>query len=260
MALGDRKTAIGCRTGETQEVRVGSAKKFFPQRFERIQAGTPGSLWKLIFAATSTGRGCGRDLDLKGVAGPSRFHGRAKSEAAMKILVLVALTVLGSIPALAQDQASCKAFFQVLRADAGMPGLRIGLDRGQKRWWESEGQKKYPGLCLNGSVTSGDRPRYLVIWSTSDSIGQASLPSNEVFGQTTGALQATAPTARIYQPRWDLASVTVVNVLYDGKPMLPPVYFEADYHARIVRPDSRKVLDAAVKYLSQERVFLPNPN
>jgi len=178
----------------------------------------------------------------------------------MKHFVLVALAMLGSIPALAQDRPSCKAFFQVLRADAGTPGLRTGLDPAQKKWWESKGQNKYPALCLNGSVTSGGKPRYLVIWSKSKSIGQASLAPNEVYGQTASALQATAPTVRIYQPRWDLASVTIVNVLADGKLMLPPIYFEADQHVWVLRPDSPKVLDAALKYLSQERAFLSEPN
>jgi hypothetical protein len=178
----------------------------------------------------------------------------------MKGFLLVALAMLGPIPALAQDQASCKAFFQVLRADRGSPGLRTGLDTAQKRWWNSKGQKDYPGLCLNGSVTSGDRPRYLVIWSKSKTIGSASLPPNEVYGQTTSALQATAPTDRIYQPRWDLASVTIVNVLYDGKLMLPPVYFETAQHAWVLWPDSPKVLEGALKYLSQERVFLSQPD
>jgi hypothetical protein len=174
----------------------------------------------------------------------------------MKVFVLVAAAMLGSIPALAQDQSSCKAFFQVLRADAGTPGLRTGLDAAQKRWWENKGRKKYTGLCMNGSETSGDKPRYLVIWSKSKSIGQSSLPPNEVYGQTSSALQATAPTARIYQPRWDQASVTIVNVLYDGSLMLPPVYFETDQHVWVLVPNSRKVLEAAVKYLSQEQVFL----
>jgi hypothetical protein len=177
----------------------------------------------------------------------------------MKIFALVVLTILGSIPALAQDQASCKAYFQVLSADSGTPGLRVGMDSGQKRWWENTGKKKYPALCLEGSVTSADKPRYLVIWSKSKSVGQASVPANEVYGQTSGALQATVPTTpstRIYQARWDKASVTIVDVLYDGNLMLPPVYFEADDHVWVFWPDSRKVLEAAVKYLSQERVFL----
>jgi len=188
----------------------------------------------------------------------------------MKILVLVFLAMLGSIPALAQQQVSCKAYFQVLRAEAGTPGLRAGLDPAQKRWWESKGQKKYPALCLNGSVMSGDKPRFLVIWSKSKSIGQSSAPANEVYGQMTTVLQATAPTARIYQPRWDLASVTVVNVLNDGSLLLPAVYFEADDRAvgaltgagpvNSLRPGSTKVLQAALKYLWQERVFLSNPN
>jgi hypothetical protein len=178
----------------------------------------------------------------------------------MKLLLLVALTMLGTIPALAQDQASCKAFFQVLRADAGTPGLHVGLDPRQNRWWESKGQKKYPSLCLNGSVKSGAKPRYLVIWSKSKSIGQASVPPNEVYGQTASALNTIAPAARIYQPRWNVASVTIVNVLNDGSLLLPPVYFEADQHSWVLLPDSPKVLEGALQYLFQERVFLANPN
>jgi hypothetical protein len=99
-----------------------------------------------------------------------------------------------------------------------------------------------------------------VIWSKSKSIGQASLPPTEVYGQTASALQTTAPATRIYQPRWDLASVTIVNVLYDGSLLLPPVYFEADQHSWVLVPDSPKVLEGALQYLSQERVFLANPN
>jgi hypothetical protein len=179
----------------------------------------------------------------------------------MKMLVLVALAMLGWVPSFAQNQASCKAFFQVLQAEAGSPGLRTGLDAAQKKWWEREGgQNKYPGLCLNGSVMSGDKPRYLVIWSKSQSIGQVSLPPDEVYGQTASALRATAPTARIYQPRWDLASVTIVNVLSDGSLLLPPVYYEADQHSCVLLPDGPKVLDSALKYLSQERVFLSRPD
>jgi hypothetical protein len=173
----------------------------------------------------------------------------------MKTFVLVALAMLGSIPALAQDQSSCKAYFQVLRADAETPGLRTGLNPAQKRWWESKGQKKYPGLCLNGSEMSGDKPRFLVIWSKSKTIGPASLPPNEVYGQTGSALQATAPATAIYQPRWDKASVTILNVLYDGSLMLPPVYFEAGDHSWVLFPDSTKAFESAVQYLSQEQVF-----
>lgn len=182
----------------------------------------------------------------------------------MKLFVIVALAMLAAIPAFAQGQTPCKAFFQVLRADAGAPGLRAGLDPGQKKWWDGDGQKKYPGLCLNGSVMSGDKPRYLVIWSNSNSIGEASLASNEVFGTTASALRSTAPSDKIYQPRWDKASVTVVNVLSDGTLLLPPVYFQTDDGGPLDFPygfrlhDSRLVLDAALNYLSQERVFLPN--
>jgi len=175
----------------------------------------------------------------------------------MKVFVLFAAAMLGSIPALAQDQPSCRAFFQVLQADAGTPGLRTGLDPAQKRWWESKGKKKYPGLCLSGSVMSAEKPRYLVIWSKSNTIGQATLGSNEVYGQAATAMQTTAPAARIYQSRWDKASVTVINVLNDSGLLLPPIYFQTDDHSWMLFPDSTKVLEAAVKYLTQERVFLP---
>ena len=91
----------------------------------------------------------------------------------MKHAVIIVLAMLAPLAAFAQDESSCKAYFQVLRAEAGTPGLRVGMDSGQKRWWENKGRKKYPGLCLSGSVTSFDKPRYLVIWSNSKSIGSA---------------------------------------------------------------------------------------
>jgi len=178
----------------------------------------------------------------------------------MKVSAAVVLAILGSMPALAQDQTSCRAYFQVLQADSGTPGLRAGMDSSQKKWWENTGQKKYSGLCLNGSVMSADKPRFLVIWSKSKSMGPVSLPPNEVYGETASALQSTALTTRIYQPRWDQASVTIVNLLHDGSMMLPPVYFETDDHVWIVLPNSRKVLESALKYLSQERVFLSKPD
>jgi hypothetical protein len=212
-----------------------------------------------------TKRGVGISQNCHEVPG-SKFRGRVKARLAVKLFVVLALATLGAIPVLAQDQAPCKAFFQVLRADSGTPGLSAGLDTAQKKWWENKGQKKYPGLCLNGSVMSGDKPRYLVIWSKSESIGSGSLAPNEVYGQTASALQSTAPMARIYQRHWRYASVTIVNVLSDGSLLLPPVYFDAsqggflDFPYVFRRPDSHMVLDAALKYLSYERVFPSNPN
>jgi len=180
-----------------------------------------------------------------------------ESEAAMKFAVALALAITGSIPAFGQDQTSCKAFFQVVRANSGSPGLRTGMDPGEKKWWESEGQKKYPGLCLNGSVIAGDKPRYLLIWSKSKSIGPASVASNEVYGQTTTGLQATAPEAWIYQPRWNVTSITIAYVMYDGRLDIPPVHFAAGDRSGWIFPNHRKALEAAVKYLAQEPVFSP---
>lgn len=139
-------------------------------------------------------------------------------------------------------------------------GFALASTRHRSDGGTTRARKKYPGLCLNGSVMSADKPRFLVIWSKSKTIGQSSVPANEIYGQAPSALQATAPATAIYQPRWDQASVTVVNVLYDGSLMLPPVYFETDQHVWIFVPNSRKVLEEAVKYLSQERVFLTKPD
>ena len=147
--------------------------------------------------------------------------------------LLVVLAMFASLPALAQDQAGCKAYFQILRGESGTPGLRAGPDSAQKRWWDNYGKKKYPGLCLTGAEMSGEKPRFIVIWSKSKTIGQSSVPRNEVYGQQSATLQSTATTTRIYQPRWDKASVTVINVLIDGGTMLPPVYFETDNHSWI---------------------------
>jgi hypothetical protein len=176
----------------------------------------------------------------------------------MKFAVaVVAMALLGSIPACGQDQTSCKAFFQVVHADQRSPGLSPGMNSSQKRWWESEGQKKYPGLCLTGSVTSGDKPRYLLIWSKSQSIGPASVAPNEVYGQTTSALEATAPKDWIYLPRWNVTSITIGYVLYDGRLDMPPVYFTASDHSGWFFPNERKAFEAAVKFLSQEPAFSP---
>lgn len=173
----------------------------------------------------------------------------------MKFTLVVALAMFGSVPLFAADQGACKAFFQVVRAEAGTPGLYPGLSLAQKKWWDRN-QNKYPGLCLDGSVSSGDKPRYLVIWSKSKTIGQGPVTSNEVYGQTPSALQGTAPQAWIYRPRWDIASVTVVSVLYDGMAETPPVYLAAgDRALRALGPDSPRVLELAVKYLAQEPVF-----
>ena len=186
----------------------------------------------------------------------------------MKLILLAAVTMLATIPTLAQDQArnlaqdqaSCKAYFQVLQGEAGTPGLRAGLDSAQKKWWEDKGRKQYPGLCLSGSVTSADKPRYLVIWMKSKTIGPSSIPPNDAYGQPGSALQAMAPATKIYQSRWDQAAVTVVNVQNDGSLMLPPIYFEAHDHTWILFPSSRKALEEAVKYLSQEQVFTSKPS
>jgi hypothetical protein len=156
----------------------------------------------------------------------------------------------------AQDEASCKAYFQVLRAKAGTPGLQPGMDSGQKRWWESTGRKKYPGLCLSGAVTSNEKPRYLVIWSNSKSIGRSTVPPEQIYGQRSNTLQRTAPKEWIYQPRWTVASVTILTVSYDNSLELPPVYFAPGKRIlRMLWPSSAKVLEAAVKYLNQEPAF-----
>jgi hypothetical protein len=180
-----------------------------------------------------------------------------KVSLAVKFAAAVALAIVASIPTFGQDQASCKAFFQVVRARAESPGLSAGMDSKEKRWWETDGQKRYPGLCLNGSVTSGDKPRYLLIWSKSKSIGQSSLASNEIFGQTSSSLATAAPHAWIYLPRWNVASVTIAYVLYDGSLDIPPVYFASGDRAAWFFPANGKVLEEAVKFLSQEPIFSP---
>ena len=148
----------------------------------------------------------------------------------MKYLTILSVTTMAVVmfaakPVFAQDEASCKAYFQVLQAKAGTPGLQPGMDSGQKRWWESTGRKKYPGLCLSGAVTSNDKPRYLVIWSDSKSIGRSTVPPEQTYGERSNTLQRSAPKEWIYQPRWTVASVTILTVSYDNGLELPPVYF-----------------------------------
>lgn len=107
-----------------------------------------------------------------------------ESEAAVKLAVVVGLLLSGlTVPTSAQDKTSCKLFFQVLRADAQTPEhLRLGMDGTRKRWWENEGQKKYPELCLDGSVMAADKPRHLVILSRLGSIDETAIAPGEVYG------------------------------------------------------------------------------
>jgi hypothetical protein len=180
---------------------------------------------------------------------------RMESEAAMKCTVVVAVLLVGlSMPVSAQDKTSCKLFFQVLRADARTPQhLRLGLDGAQKRWWESEGQKKYPGLCLDGTVTAGDKPRYLVILSKPGSVDETAVAPGDVYGETASVIQSAAPKEWIYRPRWDMGSISILSISWDGTLDQPPVHFEqGNRRGGWFWPDSPRVLKVAVKYLSQE--------
>jgi hypothetical protein len=133
--------------------------------------------------------------------------------------VAALLMLACAIPAFGQDKTFCKAFFQVLRADTESPEhLRAGMSGSEKRWWENEGQKRYPGLCLDGSVSSGDKPRYVVIISPSGSLGDSAVTPDEVYGLPASAIQSTAPKEWIYEPRWDMASISILTVSYDGQP------------------------------------------
>ena len=173
----------------------------------------------------------------------------------MKLTAVVALVMLWlSIPSFGQDKTSCRAFFQVVRADTQTPeGLRPGMDEAQKKWWENKGQKEYPELCLNGSVSNADKPRYLLIWSKSGLIEKTAVAPGEVYGQTASAIQSAAPKEWVYRPRWDEASISIVSVSYEGDIDLPAVHIAAGDRAYgWFWPDSPKVLEVALKYLAQE--------
>jgi hypothetical protein len=180
----------------------------------------------------------------------------------MKYALIMALAMLPWATAAAQDAASCKAYFQVLWTEPGTPGLHLGLDSGQKNWWQDKGRKKYPRLCLNGTVTSNDKPRFLVIWSKARSFGPFSVNSSskgaavgpdEIYGQKYNALLAAAPKDYIYKERWDVSSITILSIAYDGTLELPPVYLAPkNLKWGVLWSDSAKVLDAAANYLVQD--------
>jgi hypothetical protein len=175
----------------------------------------------------------------------------------MKLTAVVALILLGlSIPAMGQENTSCDAFFQVLQADTqSSENLRTGMDEAQKKWWDNEGQKEYPKLCLNGSVRTGDKPRYLVIWSKPESIGQAGVAPGEVYGQTLSAIQSTAAKEQIYRPLRTRASISIVSLLANGNLDPAPVRItteERSHWFSMHSMDSSKVLNFALQYLAQD--------
>jgi hypothetical protein len=174
----------------------------------------------------------------------------------MKLTVVVlGMIVMVGLPvsAAAQDKTSCQAFFQVVRVDTKTPEhFRAGMDEAQKKWWDNEGHKEYQELCLNGSVTAEDQPRYLVLWSKPGSIREAAVTPGEVFGQTTSAIQNMATKDLIYRPRWDRAAVAIVGISYEGNRVLTPVYTTTNDRVLLFFPDSPSVLRFALQYLKFE--------
>lgn len=180
----------------------------------------------------------------------------------MKYALILAVAMLPWATAAAQDQATCKAYFQVLWTEPGTPGLHLGMDSGQNRWWQHTGRKKHPDLCLNGTVSSNDKPRFLVIWSkprsfaffsVNSSSEGSTVDSSQIYGQKSNALLVTAPRDYIYKSRWDVTSVTILNVAYDGTLELPPVYLAPKtLKWGVLWSDGAKVLDAAANYLVQD--------
>jgi hypothetical protein len=180
----------------------------------------------------------------------------------MRPTAVVALVMLGlSIPASGQNKTSCRAFFQVVRADTQTPqSLRAGVDKAQQKWWENRGQKEYPGLCLDGSVTTVDKPRYLVIWSKPGSLKTSPVAPNEVYGQTAGAIRSTAATESIYRPNWNTAAISIVSVSYQGNLVLPPIHMISGGRAGEWLPrGSPAVLKAALQYLAYEDLDRKQP-
>ena len=185
----------------------------------------------------------------------------------MKYVLITAVAILASISARAQQQVACTAYFQVLWTEPGAQALHLGMDSGQKRWWDGKGHKKYSGLCFNGAVASNQKPRYLVIWTKAKSFGPftvnasndaPAIPASEIFGQKPNALAATTPVEWIYEPRWDVASVTILFVSWDGGLESPPVYpAPGKLKSRVLWSDSARVLEASLKYLAQEPVPFP---
>jgi hypothetical protein len=126
------------------------------------------------------------------------------------------------------------------------------MDEAQKKWWDNEGQKEYQELCLDGSVTSEDKPRYLVLWSKPGWIREAPVTPAEVYGQTANAMQSMATKDLIYGPRWDRASVAIVSVSHEGNRVLTPVYTTTNDRVLLFFPDSPGVLRFALQYLKFE--------
>jgi hypothetical protein len=133
------------------------------------------------------------------------------------------------------------------------------MDKVQEKWWENIGQKKYPRICLNGSVSIGDKPRYLVVWSKSGSIEQGAVAPGEVYGQTLSAIQSTAPKERIYRPSWSRASISIAGFSIDGNLDLAPVRMTAGDRDHWFWMDSSKVLKVALQYLAQEEEMDSTP-
>jgi hypothetical protein len=196
-----------------------------------------------------------------------------------RVLALVSfglITILAdsSLPGLAQDKSACQAYFQVVQRDARIAGGFIaGGNEAQKKWWEKQGKKNYPGLCWDGSVLSVDKPRYLLIWlaenhselvpttSSETSTQPVTGTVTDTYGQPAGSIEGTATTRTtshgFAEKNWTTVSISIVKISPEGTLELPAIYFKTVGASFLESQspirwssDGQKALEGALKFLS----------
>ncbi len=184
-------------------------------------------------------------------------------------LGLMVLLAVGSPSGSAQDKLACQAYFQVVQMDARIAGGFVaGGNEAQKKWWEKKGQKRYSGLCWNGSVLSGDKPRYLLFWVSENHSQLEEVPTSQSVSGTvtgtdgnTGTFGGEVDGTKLVQEHWTTASISVLRVSPEGKVELPAIYFHTAGPSVLERyaaagwrwsSDSQKALEAALKFLSEK--------
>jgi hypothetical protein len=152
--------------------------------------------------------------------------------------------------------AACKIRFAIYQSNPHIPGgIAPGMSKEQRKWYE-QNRQKFPAVCLDG-----DKPDYIVVWSSRFSSAGAPEPVIN-FGAITGhagGLPIDASESDVSSP---LASEYVylsifraadVNHAQKDKSYQPmPIYYTQHDSWWTYRKSHHKAIEGALKFLVEE--------
>lgn len=163
------------------------------------------------------------------------------------------------------DTTACKVYFSVVLLDDRVPGgIAWGMDERQRRWYQTEGRKKYPVVCYVLDPQDA-RVSYVVAWSTEHEVTRPTGIFVDVSpggggGFVGGMMEGYAKTLNQIPQRRDTAYVSVWRVRTDGSGRRAvdesAAVYSSERHVgsgllwRATIHPTRRALEDAVKFLA----------